>query len=82
MALQRLAAELLAAHGCAVTVPEAEALWRVVHARLPPPDRPVVRPPPAPLPPLAAAAAAAADPARSRAEKQKRLRELWRGLRR
>jgi uncharacterized protein YprB with RNaseH-like and TPR domain len=82
VALQRLAAELLAAHGCAVTVPEAEALWRVVHARLPPPDRPVVRPPPAPLPPLAAAAAAAADPARSRAEKQKRLRELWRGLRR
>jgi uncharacterized protein YprB with RNaseH-like and TPR domain len=92
VALQLLAAELLAAHGCAVTVPSPETLWELVHAQLPPPDAPVPLPapavaaPPAPHTTLGArpdprAIAAAAAPVLSREEKQKRLRELWRSMR-
>ena len=78
VALRRLAADLLASHDCAVTVPEAEALWQVVHDRLPPPDQSVVRPPGATMP---TAIAAPPPPGLSREEKQKRLRQLWRGMR-
>jgi len=91
VALQLLAAELLAAHGCAVAAPDAAALWQAVHAHLPPPAEPVpvmraAAPAAYPHPPLGAvppadAIAAAAHAALTRAEKQKRLRELWRGMR-
>ena len=91
VALKLLAAELLAAHGCAVTVPVPEALWELVHAHLPPPAEPVPLPAAAPcvaprapamgaLPP-ADAIAAATNAALSRDEKQKRLRQLWRSMR-
>jgi uncharacterized protein YprB with RNaseH-like and TPR domain len=80
VALQRLAAELLAAHGCAVTVPEMDALWQGVTEACPPLD-----PPPAivavPDDPLQSALRAAVD-AGSRAARQERLRAHWRAARR
>ena len=83
VSLKLLAAELLAAHGCAVTVPEQEALWELVHAELPPPSEPVVLPamtPPvlAPGAPTPGVVAFATPGNLSREEKQKRLRQLWR----
>lgn len=76
--LQLLAAEVLAAHGCRATVPEAEALWEMLHAELPPPAEKFAPPPPAIIPPLAGPATGSA---RARAEKQARLRQLWRAQR-
>jgi len=89
VSLQLLAAELITTHGCAVTAPDPQTLWDLVHTRLPPSPEAVGMPVPACLTPRtlsgsqmsASAIAAAALPTLSREDKQKRLRELWRSMR-
>ena len=84
LSLKWLAASVLAEHACAVTVPEPEALWELVQTELPPPAEAVDLPAALPaitLPAMAGMASAVAA-AGSRAEKQRRLRQLWREMRR
>lgn len=85
--LQRLAAELLTAHGCGVTIPALETLWEVVTAACPtPPGVTFAAPAPPPAAPAPAAAAvcaavrAACEGAHTRAERQQRLRARWRAM--
>jgi len=85
LSLKWLAASVLAAQHCAVTVPEPEALWDLVQGELPPPDEPVeivlAALAVACAAPSAAAMPAASATTLSREEKQRRLRQLWRDMR-
>jgi hypothetical protein len=83
--LKLLAAELLTAHGCGATVPEAEALWTHVNDEMPPVAGGCAYPAAAPavVPPATAALGQALSDlgGLSREAKQARLRARWRAMR-